>query len=266
MPTTAAEQYLAAFHDRVHGATPRGIGRARTVDGATSYDVLLRSVSIAGARVLDVACGDGELLAGAARLGPAALFGIDIAAGEVDRARARLGPAADVRHEGAAALSLEAATVDVVLCHLALMLIAPLEPALTQMARVLRAGGSFAAVVQGRRPEGALGTFGHLLGARLQAEGRSLEIGDRRVSVPEDLRALLASSGFDEVSIEDFDAHVRFEHRDAPAFFDTLYGPDRLSDAGRAALYAELATALSPDADGCVPCTLPLRLVRARRA
>lgn len=265
MPTPA-EQYLAAFHDRVHGATPRGIGRARTADGATSYDVLLRSVAIPGARVLDVACGDGELLERASRLGPAALFGIDLSAGEVGRARARLGPAADVRHEGAAALSLPSASVDVVLCHLALMLIAPIEPALAQIARVLRAGGSFAAVVQGRRPGGALGTFGRLLGARLQAEGRSLDVGDPRVSVPEDLRALLVDCGFADVSVEDFDAQVRFARDDAPAFFDTLYGPDLLTDAGRAALYAELQDSLVSEDDGSVLCTLPLRLVRARRA
>lgn len=141
--TTDAERYLREFHDRVAGATPRGIGRARSAGGLNSYERLLAGIALDGAAVLDLACGDGTLLELVARHSPRALFGVDLSPVEVDRARARLGPGVDIRCERASELSLLRASIDVVLCHMALMLMSPIEQVLDRVADVLRSGGTF---------------------------------------------------------------------------------------------------------------------------
>ena len=264
--STTANQYLASFHDRVAGATARGIGRARGIDGFTSYERLLQRVTVSGARVLELACGDGVLLEHALYLNPAALIGCDISAFELERARNRVGSRVDLRHESVSALSLDTDSVDVVLCHMALMLITPIAPALAQIARVLRSGGSFAAVVQGRPPDGTLRTFGGLLGRYLQRERCELKLGDPRVSDPDTLWSLLCENGLTDVSIEEFDTEIRFAKHEAIAFFCTLYGPDLLTESVRSAFYDELLETISSDENGTIRCTVPNRLVCARRA
>ncbi len=128
---TELEQRVLAVHAARPGFTSRGFERSG------SYDRLAAAVP-AGARVLDLACGDGALLS---RI-PGAI-GVDLsveelalARGVVVRARAQALPFAD-------------RSFDVVTCHLALMLFDDIEQVVTELARVLVPGGSVLAVIGG---------------------------------------------------------------------------------------------------------------------
>ena len=95
--------------------------------------------------MLDLACGSaptGELLRAASYLG------LDLSHAEL-----RLGAARGLRvaQADAARLPVADAAVDVVVCSMALQLL-PLEPALAEVRRVLRPGGTFVATVPTNRP------------------------------------------------------------------------------------------------------------------
>jgi ubiquinone/menaquinone biosynthesis C-methylase UbiE len=103
---------------------------------------------VAGRRVLDLACGNGYLARKLARLG-ADVVGVDGSAALIDLAEQRqacdrLGivyRVADAAHLGA----LENGTVDLVVCHMALMDIEDAAGAIREVARVLRYTGRFIA-------------------------------------------------------------------------------------------------------------------------
>lgn len=100
----------------------------------------------ADARVLDVACGTGDLALKAAELRPrGTMLGVDAADGMIARARGRAGAgdAGRVRFEvgDLTRLQLADASVDVVLAGYALRNVPAYEQALSELHRVLRPGG-----------------------------------------------------------------------------------------------------------------------------
>ena len=145
--TTAARDwpaYLAGFHAERPGITEDLLAGAVDRTGRTAYAWLAELVP-PGGRVLDLACGSaptGELLRTASYLG------LDLSHAEL-----RLGAARGLRVARADAVRLPVAdaAVDVVVCSMALQLL-PLEPALAEVRRVLRPGGTFAATVPTSRP------------------------------------------------------------------------------------------------------------------
>ncbi len=110
-----------------------------------------------GERVLDVACGTGDLACGLAEaVGPAGeVVGVDLSQAMVDAAAARAAEAcvANVRFErmDAQSLALPDAAFDVVTCCFGLMYLPDPELALAQMRRVLRPGGRLGLAVWGER-------------------------------------------------------------------------------------------------------------------
>lgn len=151
------QQHLREVHARLPGVTASAFAGHATRQGQTSYQ-LLADVAVGAARrlgravdVLDLACGDGYLIEVCLdRLGRDlnTVTGVDMSEAELDAARRRLaGQAARVELGFAHALPLPDAAVDVVVCHLAFMLMVPIEPVVRELARVLRPGGVFGAVV-----------------------------------------------------------------------------------------------------------------------
>jgi SAM-dependent methyltransferase len=95
--------------------------------------------AMAPRRLLDLGCGEGRFCRLAAARGITTV-GIDPTAALIDEARRRH-PEGDYRVEGAEALSLDDASVDLVVAYLSLIDIADLDAALRECRRVLRPGG-----------------------------------------------------------------------------------------------------------------------------
>ena len=112
----------------------------------------------AGDRVLDLACGTGDLCEQAAALG-ASVVGADFAR-EMLRAAQRRAVDADFVQADAENLPLAAASVDVVTCGFSLRNFSCLERALAEVARVLRPGGRIA-LLDVDRPRSRLVAAGH---------------------------------------------------------------------------------------------------------
>lgn len=142
-------------------------------------------------RILDLACGDGYLLALLARKFPKArLIGIDMSPEELAAARERVQSAAELQLAHAAALPLEDAYCDAVTCHLALMLMEDAPSIVRELGRVLVPGGIFAAVLNGR------------LAVEAAEDPPPLFIGDSRIQSAEDLQELFVEQ-FRDVRIEE---------------------------------------------------------------
>jgi len=120
-----------------------------------------------GERVLDVACGTGNLTLPAARAG-AAVTGIDIAPALVAQLVARAdseGLEVDAREGDAEALPFEHASFDTVVSMFGVMFAAHPEPAAAELVRVTRPGGRIA--LASWTPQGFIGqmlrvTVGHV--------------------------------------------------------------------------------------------------------
>ncbi len=106
-----------------------------------------------GERVLDVACGTGQVTVQAAQAVGASgsVLGVDLSARMVEAAQRRGAPNTRFLRMDAQALSLPESHFDVVLCSLGLMYLPDPSRALLEMRRVLRPGGRVVLSVWGER-------------------------------------------------------------------------------------------------------------------
>jgi SAM-dependent methyltransferase len=263
-----AEDFLRGFHARSPGGSTRAFARGADERGLSSYQRLVQTLATTSREltVLDLACGDGYMLGLLReRLGPAArLIGIDMSPDELGAARARLGSSFDLRCERAQATGLATGSVDVVVSHMALMLMAPLDEVIREMHRVLRPGGMFAAVVGSNiRPPGAWGEFIAIV--RELGAVPTIAIGDPRTRAVAGIRE--AFGAWTEIAIDDFELNIDGRWPEVEANLFGTYVPDLLEPALREALRRE-TTARIPalaGADGIIPCRLGMRLLQFRR-
>ncbi|GMT98262.1 class I SAM-dependent methyltransferase [Corallococcus caeni] len=275
MPSPS-ESYLLDFHARLAGVTSRWFASAPVeVEGATapSSYALLEAVVPRDERalvVLDLACGDGHLLELLAqRQQPGlALLGLDMSAHELDAARARLNGAATLIQGRAQSLPLGDASVDVVLSHLALMLMDDVETVLAELRRVLKLGGRVSIVVGGDMVPGqALEVFAGLMKPLLSAEAvPPAKLGDARVRSVEGLRTLFAE-GFADVTVRSLSVQGDGSPGEVWESLLTTYDADRLSPAAQASLQAAFLQAVEPlrRSDGSVPLRWGMRQLTAIR-
>lgn len=250
--------FLDHFHGANPGVTSRVFVRGRCPDGRSSYDRLVDAVR-PGDRVLDLCCGDGHLLAALLDRAASAV-GVDASAAELEAARRRLAvPLAEGRvvlHRAEAqALPLADASVDLVVSHLAFMLLDPVEPAVAEMRRVLRPGGRFRAVVGGglAAPDDAWARFVARLDGYPELAG-ALRIGDGRTSTAEGLRQLLP-----DAVVETFPLRLDGSPAEVEDALMTCYDVDLLDPARRAALLTDTRADLHTHAvDGVVACRMHL--------
>jgi len=135
---TQREAVLQRFHAVRPGVTSATLRRGAAGPGGDGYDRLVAAVP-SGARVLDLACGDRFLVS---RLGPRAV-GVELAP-SIEPGGS--GPLVCGR---AQALPFAAAAFDACVCHLAFMLFDELDAVVSELRRVIRPGGVFAAVLGG---------------------------------------------------------------------------------------------------------------------
>ena len=126
------EAHLLRAHEETPGMTPPAFGAYRTREGLSSYEILASALArdAPSCRILDLACGDGFLVQ---YLLPrmdarSRVWGVDMVPTEIERARrAYPDPRTEFLCERAQRLSLPSASIDLVLSHLALMLMSPIR-------------------------------------------------------------------------------------------------------------------------------------------
>jgi ubiquinone/menaquinone biosynthesis C-methylase UbiE len=166
------EEHLIETHARDPRMTPEAFAGYRTTEGLNSYEILVEALPADAQKILDLACGDGHLISYLLpKLGPSSeVTGVDISAVGLELARQDIRDQR-VRFQEARAqrLPLADSSQDAVLCHMAIMLMSPLAPVLSEIRRVLKPDGIFAAVVPGRETRGLYKEFQRLIGLFVQA-------------------------------------------------------------------------------------------------
>ena len=245
MSVVPSEPFLRAFHAVHPGVTRRAFARGG------SYARLAARIP-AGARVLDLGCGDGPLLA----LVPGAI-GLDLS-------RAELAAAGGVVVQGRAqALPFATAAFDVVACHLALMLFDDAPAVVAELARVLAPGGRLLAVLGGGpvalAPDAVPDAFHRFL-ALLPPGGRRL--GDPRLRTEAGWRSLLP--GWALAPWERWELDLAGTPDEVwPLLGGSYEVTAEAAPALRTAWDAAVADLVAPD--GRVPCRAAVYLAEARR-
>lgn len=271
--SSPAESYLLDFHRRLAGVTSREFGGAPVLrDGevfASTYALLEAAVPRGDSPrvVLDVACGDGYLLELLARRseGGLALLGLDMSEHELEAARARLKGAATLHQGRAQSLPFADASIDVVLSHLALMLMDDAEKVLAELRRVLKPTGRVSVVIGGELVKGeAFEVYLGLLKPMLAREARPpLPLGDARFRSVEGLKELF--SGFTDVELRKLEVQADGTPEQAWESLSTTYDADRLSASAKATLQQAFLQAVEPlrRTDGTIPLRWGMRQVTA---
>jgi 2-polyprenyl-3-methyl-5-hydroxy-6-metoxy-1,4-benzoquinol methylase len=132
-------QMYLDFVDRVLASDPSLFGRMRDLIGE------MLGERLSGARVLDVACGEGYLSRYAASLGAAEVTGIDISSELIEIARSRAdAPQLTFRVDDARTLAtVDTDAIDVAVSQMAIMDVEDHVAMFNAVSRVLRPGGAF---------------------------------------------------------------------------------------------------------------------------
>ncbi|HEX2652647.1 MAG TPA: methyltransferase domain-containing protein [Xanthobacteraceae bacterium] len=268
-----SEQYLQDFHQRVAGATSAAFATspAKTKSRVykSSYEVLT-SAALGSPRpnaVLDVACGDGHLLGLlAATSVPLTLVGLDMSLGELQIARAALPNHVLLLKERAQKMSLASGSIDVVVSHMALMLMDEIESVLAEIHRVLARDGTFAAMVGRTFLLGAVNAiFLDIFRPIAEEDLLPMPFGDRRTRSTEGWAELLDTDFYD-LQFEDVDVLWQPTPSELWNALTETYDIDRLSDGARLRLKKALVAELSriQDSEGRLQTGWGLRFIQAR--
>ncbi len=216
--------YLDEFHARRPGITERVLLRAHSAPVGTPYEwlaakVISPNVASASPRsVLDIGCGSGPMKAVLPH--DCSYVGVDLSFAELHEAR-RLGRQ-NVIEADAIKLPLASNSIDYAVSSMAVMLLDPIEAALTETHRVLKDGGTFAFI----RPS-ATPFFPRdlIVGATLALSLGALPAMPQRFST-RSMQRLLEKSGLTSVKHEarrfSYNLHTL---EDAQLIVDSLYLP-----------------------------------------
>lgn len=199
-------RHAFAYERRLEQIMDRGEarGRQRAID-------LLEAKP--GMRVLDLACGPGNLTARVATLvSPGGeVVGVDLAAGMIERARRRAIPGATFELMDIERLVFPDASFDAALCGHGLQFVPDLSLALREARRVLRRGGRFVASVPvGSPSQGVQEVLDGVIDRHLPPAPRPVdqETTRRVVSDPEALTAAARDAGFTAAHVESIEETV----------------------------------------------------------
>jgi ubiquinone/menaquinone biosynthesis C-methylase UbiE len=207
-------QHLIEAHKIAPSMTPHVFAGHPSSLGASSYEVLadtLKGFNKKDLTIIDLACGDGFLIPYILeRVGAnSKIFGVDMSEGELAVARKKIkDPRVTFHCHQAHDLPCGNSQANAVLCHMAFMLMTPLDPVVNEISRVLKPGGIFAAVTGRRTQEGlwaeAVQTFIRYVDPRYP-KIKEANAGDHRVS---------SLAGLTEIFSKDFQPlkrHIDFD-------------------------------------------------------
>lgn len=260
---------LAHYHTNP-SQTPAMLEAWRDHQGRTTYQILAERVAALGrgTRILDLACGDGFLIEQLRLRGFVELEGLDSSAEELAAARARLGSEFTLHQADARSTGLSTASFDAITCHMALMLITPIEEVLREIARVGRPNARVLAVINRPLSDSAFDEFRRHLVEVTRASGlKRLRLGDRRMMHRDDLQGLL-SDAFEpsHSSVEDFEVRLHGPRELLWSKLYMMYDVARLPASARTELGRRATAGWKPllDPSGNITCAMGMRLIDAR--
>ena len=146
-------EHLQRVHRENPGFTEKYSANCVDAAGMNTYQWLAEVIEKEDHKeILDLACGSGPLLSHCHDKfgGNLSLTGVDMSQAELNLAEKRLPDTATLVQAKAQNLEfIGDEEIDVVLCHWALTLMDPVGPVLEEVSRVLKPGGTFAAIVDG---------------------------------------------------------------------------------------------------------------------
>jgi SAM-dependent methyltransferase len=214
-------------------------------------------------RWLDLGCGTGALTkAVLEHAAPSEVVGIDPSAAYIASAGARMDddPRAHFEIGDAQALRAAAATFDVVVSGLVLNFVPRAEPAVAEMARVTRPGGTVAAYVWDYAEGMQLTRYFWDAAGALDPKAKELDEGRRFwLCKPEPLSRLFLSAGLEDVEVRAIEVPTYF--RDFDDYWSPFLGGQgpapsyamSLSEQRRAELGKRIRTSLPSDVEGGIP-------------
>ena len=223
--------------------------------------VMVESASLQpGERVLDVACGTGAVAReAAARVGvTGAVVGLDLNPGMLTVARglpSAPGARVEWREGDATAMPFPDQAFDVVLCQLGLQYFPDRPAALMEMRRVLIPGGRLVLLVwQSIERSPGFALLAEALERQVGAPAAAIMRAPFVFGDPEEVRALIASAGFQDVSVRGATGTVHFPSAEHFVRYQVagspLAGPvGEASEGARAALVSEVRAAVQPFED-----------------
>jgi SAM-dependent methyltransferase len=225
----------------------------------------------AGRKWLDVGCGTGALCAAIIDgCAPAAVAGVEPSEGFLKTAKENLAERAFLCQGSAAAIPLDDASVDVVVCGLVLNFVPDQRAALAEMARVTVPGGAIAAYVWDYAGKMELMRRFWDAAVELDPGAAALDEGIRfPLCRPDALENLFVEAGLTAVQVTAIDVPTRF------ASFDDYWQPFlggqgpapayamSLDDAARARLRERLRERLPAESDGSILMTARAWAARA---
>jgi len=272
--TEITENFLKEFHGQNPSCTSLSFDFGRTDDGKSSYQLLVDDalkLLPAKGTILDVACGDGYLLSQINEQCQTKvhLYGIDMSPAELEVAKKSLPEDTRLFEGRAQSIDMVSASADVVVSHMALMLMTSIDDVFREVSRILRKGGLFSFVVPGEFIESkANSLFNQILDVRLEKEKKKYftQMGDPRFFDRTTMSDLLSEAGFGAPTFE----HIALQFTASPEklakHFSLMYEAGLLSPRGRDTLESDFTTALNEiAAEGTVTTRMGLVKVRCLR-
>ena len=243
--------FVKDFHSKHSGLTEDLLSHYLTSSGKTSYEALLDILKEPeGKTVLDLGCGSGPLTQLCSqKVGDnGKVIAVDFSIQELELAKKRV-KATNVNFlcEPAHQISISDSSVDVVLCHLALALMQPLEPVIKEIRRILKPNGIFSCIVGGTNHSSPIyNEYCALLNSFLQQNSlQYLEdgLGDTNINSISKLYSIFKEEGlYADPQSEDSDFTLEFKGKKEKVAADVMsffYASSTLPPKGQQALLSK---------------------------
>jgi ubiquinone/menaquinone biosynthesis C-methylase UbiE len=250
--------YLQRAHERQPGMTSLGTGLRCNDEGLNSYQILAGAIvreRPETQRVLDLACGDGHLFSSFDEAkGRFELVGVDMSPDELALAKGKT-----FRHPTRFRLAMahqtaeESNSFDAITCHMAFMLMMPMEPVIDEIFRLLKPKGQFAALSVSTRPGAGFETvfmnLRHQYFLNTFPNFKRPKLGDDRVYNLEGLRRLFTEDRFHELQLRPLNLHSRYPASQVWSHFKSYYLVSLMPEKNQAELQQLIESAALKEAD-----------------
>jgi ubiquinone/menaquinone biosynthesis C-methylase UbiE len=269
--------YLIETHTKAPGKTVAAFADHKTDIGGNTYELIascLDQIKGRSCRILDLACGDG-FLSGYLKdkMGAnSSCVGVDMVPAEIERATV-LRPDQRFTYEVSKAqdLSFVDEEFDFVFCHLALMLMLPLEPVLKEISRVTKRQGIFSFIIgkniNDRQMFEAVGKATATFVNSKLSEAGQFKIGDERLNDIGLTAKLLQTHGFQILEKRDFTLLISGSTRKVWDSISNFHLINLLPKEERSKLKKIVVADLEAKAEGGdqVVVPVPFRLIEAKK-